>query len=154
MLSKIKIQARFYHSDSFLLAYLALFDIWARPKYRAYHVVHCFDDMILAHSMRFLLFLHPIWFPYVMTAVYFCFAIRIKRIFPADLQPDDGEWRFSLLLSYLSERSVSPPRWVFSRSNILHDWWLRLSTDTPTNILPSIHVFNSWLFILPFIAAH
>lgn len=110
MLSKIKKYRHGFIIAIYFVAYLILFGYLEQRPVRAYHVVHTvFDDMIPFCEIFIIPYL--LWFPYVViTVVYFLFRNKNKKgIFPADLQPDDGNDGFPCCFLHLSERSVSPP---------------------------------------------
>ena len=144
MLSKIKIQARFYHSDLFRFILSCLDIINFSACTRAYHVVHTvFDDMIPFCEIFIIPYL--LWFPYViMTVVYFLFRNKNKKeYFQLIFNLMMGMTVF-LVVPYIYPNVQHLRPAVFPRSNIFTRLVAEIyRTDTPTNILPSIHVFNS-----------
>ena len=110
----------------------------------AYHVVHTvFDDMIPFCEVFIVPYM--LWFPYMVIAVlYFIFINKDKKEY----------WQLAgnmimgmtvfLVVSYLYPNIQHLRPEILPRENIFADAVRALyATDTPTNILPSIHVFNS-----------
>ena len=86
-----------------------------------------------------------LWFPYVViTVVYFLFRNKNKKeYFQLIFNLMMGMTVF-LVVSYIYPNVQYLRPAVFPRSNIFTRLVAELyRTDTPTNILPSIHVFNS-----------
>lgn len=143
MLSKIKKYRHGFIIAIYFVVYLILFGYLEQRPVRAYHVVHTvFDDMIPFCEIFIIPYL--LWFPYViLTVVYFCSAIRINGNISSWSSIWWWEWRFSLLFP-TSIRIFSISALQYSRNNIFTQLIAEIyRTDTPTNILPSIHVFNS-----------
>ena len=133
MLSKIKKYRHGFIIAIYFVAYLILFGYLEQRPVRAYHVVHTvFDDMIPFCEIFIIPYL--LWFPYVViTVVYFQLIFNLMM----------GMTVF-LVVSYIYPNVQYLRPAVFPRSNIFTRLVAELyRTDTPTNILPSIHVFNS-----------
>ena len=152
MLSKIKKYRHGFIIAIYFVAYLILFGYLEQRPVRAYHVVHTvFDDMIPFCEIFIIPYL--LWFPYVViTVVYFLFRNKNKKeYFQLIFNLMMGMTVF-LVVSYIYPNVQYLRPAVFPRSNIFTRLVAELyRTDTPTNILPSIHVLIPSLFILPFI---
>ena len=144
MLSKIKKYRHGFIIAIYFVAYLILFGYLEHRPVRAYHVVHTvFDDMIPFCEIFIIPYL--LWFPYViMTVVYFLFRNKNKKeYFQLIFNLMMGMTVF-LVVSYIYPNVQHLRPAVFPRSNICTRLVAEIyRTDTPTNILPSIHVFNS-----------
>ena len=144
MLSKIKKYRHGFIIAIYFVAYLILFGYLEHRPVRAYHVVHTvFDDMIPFCEIFIIPYL--LWFPYViMTVVYFLFRNKNKKeYFQLIFNLMMGMTVF-LVVSYIYPNVQHLRPAVFPRSNIFTRLVAEIyQTDTPTNILPSIHVFNS-----------
>ena len=144
MLSKIKKYRHGFIIAIYFVAYLILFGYLEQRPVRAYHVVHTvFDDMIPFCEIFIIPYL--LWFPYVvMTVVYFLFRNKNKKeYFQLIFNLMMGMTVF-LVVSYIYPNVQYLRPAVFPRSNIFTRLVAEIyRTDTPTNILPSIHVFNS-----------
>ena len=144
MLSKIKKYRHGFIIAIYFVAYLILFGYLEQRPVRAYHVVHTvFDDMIPFCEIFIIPYL--LWFPYVViTVVYFLFRNKNKKeYFQLIFNLMMGMTVF-LVVSYIYPNVQYLRPAVFPRSNIFTRLVAELyRTDTPTNILPSIHVFNS-----------
>ena len=113
MLSKIKKYRHGFVILSYFIVYLILFNYLEQRPVHSYHIVHTVFDDMIPFCEIFII-PYLLWFPYViLTVAYFLF---IQQLRPA----------------------------VFPRNNIFTQLVAGIyKTDTPTNILPSIHVFNS-----------
>lgn len=144
MLSKIKKYRHGFIIAIYFVAYLILFGYLEQRPVRAYHVVHTvFDDMIPFCEIFIIPYL--LWFPYVViTVVYFLFRNKNKKeYFQLIFNLMMGMTVF-LVVSYIYPNVQYLRPAVFPRSNIFTRLVAEIyRTDTPTNILPSIHVFNS-----------
>ena len=144
MLSKIKKYRHGFIIAIYFVVYFILFGYLEQRPVRAYHVVHTvFDDMIPFCEIFIIPYL--LWFPYViMTVVYFLFRNKNKKeYFQLIFNLMMGMTVF-LVVSYIYPNVQYLRPAVFPRSNIFTRLVAEIyRTDTPTNILPSIHVFNS-----------
>ena len=130
--------------SSYAVFYLLVFRVLeARPAH-GFHIIHTvFDDFIPFCE----LFIVPyfLWFPYMFLAVfYFVFLNRDKReYYQLAFNLMMGMTAF-IIISYVYPNSLQLRPTEFARDNIFVDDVKYLySIDTPTNVLPSIHVFNS-----------
>ena len=144
MLSKIKKYRHGFIIAIYFVVYLILFGYLEQRPVRAYHVVHTvFDDMIPFCEIFIIPYL--LWFPYViLTVVYFLFRNKNKReYFQLIFNLMMGMTVF-LVVSYIYPNIQHLRPAVFPRNNIFTQLIAEIyRTDTPTNILPSIHVFSS-----------
>ena len=128
----------------YTIFYLLLFSYLEQRPVRAYNVVHTvFDDMIPFNE--FFIVPYLLWFPYmVFTVLYFIFVNKNKyEYYQLSLNLIMGMTVF-LIVSYVYPNIQHLRPTEFPRDNIFTDAVRFLyRTDTPTNILPSIHVFNS-----------
>lgn len=143
MLSKIKKYRHGFVIVAYFIVYLILFNYLEHRPVRAYHVVHTvFDDMIPFCEVFIIPYL--LWFPYVIfTVVYFLFRQSKREYFQLIFNLMMGMTVF-LVVSYVYPNIQYLRPAVFPRNNIFTQLIAGIyRTDTPTNILPSIHVFNS-----------
>lgn len=124
--------------------YLLLFFYLEQMPAHGYHVVHTvFDDMI--PFCEFFVVPYLLWFPYMIgTVVYFIFWNKNKREYYQLIFNMMMGMTIFLIVSYVYPNVLHLRPTEFPRDNIFTDvvkWLYR--TDTPTNVLPSIHVFNS-----------
>lgn len=126
------------------IIYLILFRYLELQPVHGYHVVHTvFDDRI--PFCEFFIVPYLLWFPYMFAAVaYFIFFNKNRHeYYQLTFNLMLGMTVF-LIVSYVYPNMQQLRPTEFARENIFTEivrWLYR--TDTPTNILPSIHVFNS-----------
>ena len=126
------------------LIYILLFRYLETRPVTSYHIVHTvFDDMI--PFCEYFIIPYMLWFPYMILAVvYFIFYNKNKHeYYQLAFNLMMGMTIF-LIVSYIYPNAQHLRPTEFPRDNFFTHavQWL-YSTDTPTNILPSIHVFNS-----------
>ena len=126
------------------IVYILMFDWLEHRPIHSYHIVHTvFDDWI--PFCEFFIVPYMLWFPYMILAVaYFIFFNKNKHeYYQLAFNLMMGMTVF-LIVSYVYPNAQHLRPTEFPRDNIFTSAvkWLD-STDTPTNILPSIHVFNS-----------
>lgn len=126
------------------IIYILMFNYLEHLPVHSYHIVHTvFDDWIPFCEVFIIPYL--LWFPYMFLAViYFIFFNKNKHeYYQLAFNLMMGMTVF-LIVSYVYPNAQHLRPTEFPRDNIFTDMvkWL-YSTDTPTNILPSIHVFNS-----------
>lgn len=128
----------------FCLVYLMCFSYLENRTVPAYNVVHTvFDDMI--PFCEFFIVPYLLWFPYMIFAVvYFIFFNKNKHEYYQLIFNLMMGMTIFLIVSYLYPNIQHLRPTEFPRDNVFADAVRMLyATDTPTNILPSIHVFNS-----------
>ena len=128
----------------YMIFYMAAFRFLEDRHVYMYHVVHTFIDDYIPFCEVFII-PYMLWFPFIAaTMLWFIFRC-----------PDRSEYyrltanlimgmTIFLIVSYAYPNMQELRPHVFARDNVFTDMvgWL-YRTDTPTNILPSIHVFNS-----------
>ena len=128
----------------YCILYLIMFAYLESRPVRGFHVVHTvFDDMI--PFCEFFIVPYLLWFPYMILAfLYFIFINKnVKEYYQLTFNLMMGMTVF-LVVSYVYPNVQHLRPTEFARDNIFVDMVISLyKTDTPTNILPSIHVFNS-----------
>ena len=124
--------------------YIVMFHFLEQRYVPYYHVLHtAFDDMI--PFCEFFIVPYLLWFPYMLfTVLYFIFRKGDhKEYYQLCCNMIMGMTIF-LIVSWLFPNMQQLRPSVFPRDNVFTDAVRALyRTDTPTNILPSIHVFNS-----------
>ena len=128
----------------YALIYLLLFQyLEQRPIYQ-YHVIHTvFDDYI--PFCEYFIIPYLLWFPYMFCAVaYFIFWNDNKREYYQLTKNLCMGMTIFLIVSFIYPNGHMLRPVTFEHDNMFVHMvqWLYAS-DTPTNILPSIHVFNS-----------
>ena len=128
----------------YALIYLLLFQyLEQRPIYQ-YHVIHTvFDDYI--PFCEYFIIPYLLWFPYMFCAVaYFIFWNDNKREYYQLTKNLCMGMTIFLIVSFIYPNGQMLRPVTFEHDNMFVHMvqWLYAS-DTPTNILPSIHVFNS-----------
>ncbi len=129
----------------YALFYIFMFYLLENRDVRVYHIVHTsFDEMIPFCEVFIIPYM--LWFPYMIGVVLY-FIFRKKG--------DKSEYyqlcfnlimgmSIFLIVSYLYPNIQHLRPTEFARDNIFTRAVASLyAKDTPTNILPSIHVFNS-----------
>ena len=128
----------------YCVVYVVLFHLLEMREVRGYHVIYSQLDSLIPFCEYFIV-PYLLWFPYLIVSV--CFFIFFN--------PDKKEYyrlSFNLILGmtiflfvswlYPNVQHLRPH--IFPRENMFTSAVAYLySIDTPTNILPSIHVFNS-----------
>lgn len=126
------------------LVYIILFGYLEQLPPHGFHVVHTvFDDMI--PFCEYFIIPYLLWFPYMILAVlYFIFINKNKHEYYQLIFNLMMGMTIFLIVSYVYPNVQHLRPTEFARDNIFVTMVQMLyRTDTPTNILPSIHVFNS-----------
>lgn len=128
----------------YFLVYTTLFGYLETRPIHIYHVVHTiFDDMI--PFCEYFIVPYLLWFPYMFLAIlYFIFVNKNKReYYQLSFNLMMGMTIF-LIVSYIYPNIQHLRPFTFEHQNIFtRAVGMLYKIDTPTNILPSIHVFNS-----------
>ena len=124
--------------------YLMLFGYLEHRPVRGFHVIDTVFDSHIPFCEYFIV-PYLLWFPYqIVTVLYFIFVNKNKKeYYQLILNMMMGMTVF-LIVSYVYPNVLHLRPSEFPRENVFTDlvrWLYR--TDTPTNVLPSIHVFNS-----------
>lgn len=109
-----------------------------------YHIVHMFIDDFIPFCEYFIV-PYLLWFPFLAaTLIYFIFFNKDKQEYYQYMKNLCMGMTIFLAVSYLYPNGHQLRPEFFTRDNVCIDLVKMLySTDTATNILPSIHVFNS-----------
>lgn len=124
--------------------YMICFAILEKEITRGYHVIHVALDDIIPFCEVFII-PYLLWFFYMgAVIVYFAFVNKsVKEFYQIFLSLGIGMTIF-LVVSWLYPNGQNLRPVVFPRHNIFVNLVRHLyAIDTPTNILPSIHVYNS-----------
>lgn len=128
----------------YMIFYLLGFYILENAGHRHYHVIHSWlDDQI--PFCEYFIIPYFLWFLYLAVGVcWFIFKCEDKREYYQLVSVLAMGMTVFLLVScmYPNKQDLRPE--VFANNNIFTQMVkLLYEIDTPTNILPSIHVFNS-----------
>ena len=109
-----------------------------------YHIVHTFMDDSIPFCEYFIV-PYLLWFPFLAaTLIYFIFFNKDKQEYYQYIKNLCMGMTIFLAVSYLYPNGHQLRPEFFTRDNVCIDLVKMLySADTATNILPSIHVFNS-----------
>ena len=129
---------------TYAIVYLIFFEYLERQPVRGFHVI----DTVFDNSIPFCeYFIVPylLWFPYqVITVLYFIFCNKNKKEYYQLIFNLMMGMTIFLIVSYVYPNVLHLRPHEFPRDNIFTDLVKFIyRTDTPTNVLPSIHVFNS-----------
>lgn len=129
---------------TYAVVYILLFGYLEQRPVHGYHIVHTvFDDWI--PFCEYFVVPYLLWFPYMFLAVlYFIFFNKNKHEYYQLICNLMMGMTVFLIVSYVYPNAQHLRPTEFARDNVFThvvQWLYR--TDTPTNILPSIHVFNS-----------
>lgn len=128
----------------YALCYMMAFRYLEQRQVFGFHVVHTvFDDMI--PFCEYFIVPYLLWFPYMVGAVlYFIFINKNKHeYYQLSFNLMMGMTIF-IVISYVYPNVQHLRPETFARSNVFTSLVSMLyQADTPTNVLPSIHVFNS-----------
>lgn len=135
----------------YTLFYLGFFFYLENRTVDSYHIIECRIDRMLPYCSVFIM-PYLLWFPYQFALLgYFLMGGLDHKEFYRFMIYICGGMTCFLLVSWLYPnalelRPVLPPNGsVFDR--MVQGLYL---IDTPTNVLPSIHVFNSVVFHITF----
>ena len=127
---------------SYLLIYLMWFAYLEQTVTRRFHVIHmAVDDYIPFVEVFIIPYL--LWFGYVAAAVAYFFFKDVQDYYKLCIFLFVGMTVFLVASTVYPNGHCLRPR-VFERDNIFIDMVKALYlVDTPTNLFPSIHVYNS-----------
>lgn len=129
---------------TYSILYLCIFQYLEQRHVYSYHLIHCALDDLIPFCEYFIV-PYLLWFPYqVFVIAYFIFFNKEKReYYQLTLNLCMGMTVF-LIVSWLYPNIQLLRPAVFTGDSLFIRAVQQLySIDTPTNILPSIHVFNS-----------
>ncbi len=122
--------------------YLPWFSILESHVTRNYHIIHMAADDLIPFCEVFII-PYLLWFAYVSVVVVYTIFTNKADYYRTIIFLCVGMTAF-LLISTLYPNGCQLRPVVFPRNNIFTMLVLRLyHTDTPTNLFPSIHVYNS-----------
>ena len=128
----------------YFMIYLPWFGHLERTVTTHFHVIHvALDDYI--PFCEYFIVPYLLWFPYqIVTVLYFIFRNKNKKEYYQLIFNMMMGMTVFLIVSYVYPNVLHLRPSEFPRENMFTDMvrWL-YRTDTPTNVLPSIHVFNS-----------
>lgn len=127
---------------SYLLIYLLWFAYLEKTVTIRFHVIHmAVDDYI--PFMEIFIVPYLLWFAYVAAAVVWFFFRNVPDFYKLCCFLFAGMTIFLVISTVYPNGQYLRPR-VFERDNMFVSLvqWLYM-TDTPTNLFPSIHVYNS-----------
>lgn len=149
----LKTHKHFWAAPVYGIFYLLIFS-WLEERLQKgvpYHIIECPLDRMIPFCEYFVIFYYA-WFLYVfLTFMYFLIADKNDREFNHFMMYLGAGMTVFLIVSWIWPNGLDLRPEVLPRDNI----FCRLvafiySKDTPTNVFPSIHVFNSvscWLAI-------
>lgn len=129
---------------SYLVFYMLGFFILENAEHRHYHVIHSWlDDQI--PFCEYFIVPYLLWFVYIAVGVcWFIVKCEDRREYYQLVSVLAIGMTIFLVVSciYPNKQDLRPT--VFANNNVFTQMVQQLyRTDTPTNVLPSIHVFNS-----------
>ena len=129
---------------AYALLYMSVFNYLEKRDVPFYHIVHTALDDVIPFCEVFII-PYLFWFFYILLAVlYFIFREGDHREYYRMVFHMMAGMTIFLIVSYLYPNMQQLRPDVFPRDNVFTYMVKELySRDTPTNILPSIHVFNS-----------
>jgi len=133
------------YRHGWLLSYFALYLIWfsiLEQNITSYHIIYSpLDDRI--PFVEYFVIPYMMWFPYIGFIFVYLFLKNRHEFYQLCAFMYAGMTIFLVVSSLYPNGDLLRPS-AFADSNFCVSIvkWL-YSTDTPTNVLPSIHVFNS-----------
>lgn len=134
------------YKHAWILSYLVIYLLWfaylEKTVTRRFHVIHMpIDDYIPFVEIFIVPYL--LWFAYVAVAVIYFFFTNVQDYYKLCSFLFIGMTIFLIASTVYPNGHYLRPR-VFERDNIFVTMvqWL-YTQDTPTNLFPSIHVYNS-----------
>lgn len=125
------------------LFYMACFS-WLEKMPGKYHIINSSLDNKIPFCEYFIV-PYFLWFLYIAGTVLFFIYFNDDKTEYMNLLINLGlGMTLFLIVSYVYPNGLALRPQEFPRDNIFTDWVrLLYSIDTPTNVLPSIHVYNS-----------
>lgn len=131
--------------------YLSMFFILENRTLDSYHIIECGIDKVIPYCSVFIV-PYLLWFPYqfVLLGYFFMGGLNHKEFYRFMIYICGGMTCF-LLVSWLYPNALEL-RPVLQSDGSVFDRMVQglYRIDTPTNVLPSIHVFNSVAFHVTF----
>lgn len=136
------------YKHAWVLSYFVIYMVWffylERAVTKNYHIVHIkLDDMIPFNE--WFLIPYMLWFLYIFSTVAYFFLTSRSDFYKLAAFLFIGMTICLIIYTiWPNGQDLRPNLDALGRNNILIDIIRNLySTDTPTNVCPSIHVFNS-----------
>ena len=129
---------------AYAIVYMTLFGYLEQKPVRGFHVIDTVFDSHIPFCEYFIV-PYLLWFQYqVVTVLYFILINKNKKEYYQLILNMMMGMTIFLIVSYIYPNVLHLRPSEFPRENVFTDMvrWL-YRTDTPTNVLPSIHVFNS-----------
>ena len=129
---------------AYAIVYLTLFGYLEQKPVHGFHVIDTVFDSHIPFCEYFIV-PYLLWFPYqIVTVLYFIFINKNKKEYYQLILNMMMGMTIFLIVSYIYPNVLHLRPSELPRENVFTDMvrWL-YRTDTPTNVLPSIHVFNS-----------
>lgn len=127
---------------TYFVFYLVGFALLERHVQSGYHIIHSPLDRYIPFVEYFII-PYLLWFVYIAVTVGYFFFRDVKGFYKLFFVLSTGMTVF-LVISALYPNGLMLRPYYFARDNIFVDMVRILyKIDTPTNVLPSIHVFNS-----------
>ncbi len=129
---------------AYAIVYLTFFRYLEHRPVRGFHVIDTVFDSHIPFCEYFIV-PYLLWFPYqIATVLYFIFINKNKKEYYQLILNMMMGMTIFLIVSYIYPNVLHLRPSEFPRENVFTDMvrWL-YRADTPTNVLPSIHVFNS-----------
>lgn len=135
---------KYKHAWVFLygLIYFPWFIYLEKTVTKRYYVIHTSFDEIIPFIEIFII-PYLLWFGFVAITMMYFFFTNKNDFYRLSIFLFTGMTIFLIISTLYPNGQILRPT-VFERDNIFVDLVKRLyATDTPTNIFPSIHVYNS-----------
>ena len=127
---------------SYVLLYLPWFFYLEKHVTGSYHIIHSpIDDKI--PFVEYFIVPYLLWFVFIAAVFLYFFFTDVEGFYKLAKLSFAGMTIF-LIISTLMPNGLALRPYVFERNNIFVDMVKALyRADTPTNVFPSLHVFNS-----------
>lgn len=127
---------------SYILIYLPWFFYLEKHVTKHYHIIHAaIDDEI--PFIEYFIVPYLLWFVFIAVVMLYFFFTDVEGFYKLAKLMFTGMTIF-LIISTLVPNGLNIRPHVFERDNIFVDMVkLLYRADTPTNVMPSIHVYNS-----------
>ena len=128
----------------YMVFYLVSFHWLEQRETYGFHVIHSSFDSAIPFC-EFFIVPYVLWFFYIgVTVLWFMFKNKDQKEYMQFIVSLGIGMTLFIFVSWIYPNIHFLRPEVFPRENIFTDWVRMLySIDTPTNILPSIHVYNS-----------